>query len=141
MVQVPRAPEKAWDSKHKTIQNSEQFKTQPLCRKQRQRGDRMPTVCFQVLHENHRLALLNYYEREIKSPPGITSYLSESKSAKVNKEYLLGRARRRGNVPSPFLPRSIAKSHNGEQEEVPFKNTSTPTNKAAITLLGLYVEK
>ena len=27
------------------------------------------------------------------------------------------------------------------KEEVPFKNKSTPTNKAAITLLGLYVEK
>ena len=50
----------------------------------------MPTVCFQVLHENHQLALLNYYEREIKSPPGITSHHSESKSTKVNKEYLWG---------------------------------------------------
>ena len=72
--QVPGAPEKAWDEQHKTIQNSEQFKTQPLCRKQTQR-DRLPTVCFQVLHENHRLALLNYYEREIKSPPGLCIYL------------------------------------------------------------------
>ena len=27
------------------------------------------------------------------------------------------------------------------KEEVPFKNKSTPTNKAAITLLGLYVKK
>jgi len=73
-----------------------------------------------------RLSLINYYERAIKSPPGITSHQLESRSIKADNTFQGGHGGE-GGLLHHFWEGQLLRAMMENGRKGPFKNKNSPT--------------